>query len=227
MTLTPVNADVVRLRNHRYHNSTIARSANYSSARSLGGTLGGTPQPLRLQDRFERLRDLEEELPREETESRKRSNHNTRKVGPYKKQLLTHNPHSCWPCCWTCKRKGDDYMLPSKCSRLWHKNRLSDIVSKHKTLHVGAKATIIFSPQRPWGPLISTPQPYRVNKRKITRTLELEQMPRQAKGGGMLNHVHWEDVKGLTEVSAFDPLMENHAEVSVFNHLHSLDFLSP
>ena len=95
MTLTPVNADVVRLRNHRYHNSTIARSANYSSARSLGGTLGGTPQPLRLQDRFERLRDLEEELPREETESRKRSNHNTRKVGPYKKQLLTHNPHSC------------------------------------------------------------------------------------------------------------------------------------
>ena len=65
-------------------------------------------------------------------------------------------------------------------------------------------------------------------------------MPRQAKGGGMLNHVHWEDVKGLTEVSAFDPLMENHAEVSafdplmenhaevsVFNHLHSLDFLSP
>ena len=60
-----------------------ARFANYSSARSPRWNT----QPLRLHNRC--LRDLGEEFPREETESRKWSTHNTRKLGTYKKRLLT------------------------------------------------------------------------------------------------------------------------------------------
>ena len=48
----------------------------------------------RLQNRC--LRDSEEECPREETESRKPSNHNTRKVGIYKKWLLTPIQPTAW-----------------------------------------------------------------------------------------------------------------------------------